>query len=164
MKKTKMINQPFESHFGNGKFTKITQDMMDTKVWEKLTLSQRGLYLELKSKFTKGPDETFNTNNISMPKGDWIKFYTSKITFDRDMDNLIELGFIRVILYQGNLRKPTIYGFSEQWKFYDTDMFRITNKDRRPKDTLTKEHKKSISDKVKKTLSNRYNPKVTKIY
>jgi hypothetical protein len=152
-KAKKIYFLPCESHYSSGKYTKITQDMMDTKAWAELTISQRGLYLILKAKVTRYRDGTYNIDDISMPKSEWIKYYTRKSTFDKDMDNLINLGFIKVILYQGNLRKPTIYGISEQWKYYKTSEFNVTDKDRRPKNIISKEHKKAISEGSKKSLA-----------
>jgi hypothetical protein len=74
------------------------------------------------------------------------------------MDHLIDLGFIRVVIYQANLRKATIYGFTDQWKKYGTEKFNVSICDKRPKDTLSKEHKKAISDGSKKSLAKRYAP------
>jgi hypothetical protein len=162
-KKNKKIHESFESSFENGRFIKFCDDMEQSIEWKELSLSQIGLYHVLKAKFTKYKDGTNNANNISFTKSEWSKYYTRKEYFDRDMDRLIELGFIKVILYQGNCRKPTIYGFSEQWKYYGTDKFKITDKDRRPKDTLSEEHKKSISRKVKENNEKRYRPKVIKL-
>lgn len=159
------LYQFFESCFENGKFTKISENMQESKAWDELSISQIGLYQVLKRKFTfNKKDGTYNTNDISMPKSEWIKYYSKKIVFDKDMDNLINLGFIKVIIYQGNLRKATIYGFTDQWKYYKTDKFNVTDKDKRPKDTLSKEHKKAISEGSKKSNAERYTQKVIELH
>jgi hypothetical protein len=155
---TKKIYEPFESYKENGRFIKWACDMQSSPAWEQLKISQIGLYLILKSKFTLVSGE-FNTNNISFPKSEWIKYYSRKPPFDKDIDALINLGFIRVIIYQANLKKPTIYGFSDQWKFYNTEEFNVTDKDRRPKNTLTKEQKKVISEGTTKSNAKRYKQK-----
>lgn len=158
-KKNKKVHEPFESYYDNGQFTKFACDMYKSNAWQELSISQIGLYHIFKSKFTRHKDGTYNTNDISLPKSEWINYYKTKAAFDRDIDTLIELGFIKVILYQGNLRKCTIYGFNDQWKYYKTDKFNITDKDKRPKNTLSEEHKKAISDKAKETNEKRYSSK-----
>lgn len=159
MAKKKINNEKFESYHDNGKFTKISCDMQESKAWKELTISQIGLYFVFKSKFTKHKDGTFNTLDISMPKNEWIKYYSRKEAFDKDMDKLIDLGFMKVVLYQGNLRKATIYGFSDKWKLYGTAEFKIQPYEKRPKDTISKEHKKAISEGSKKSLTKRYKSK-----
>ncbi len=159
MAKRKLF-EDFESCRDNGPFVKYARDMKQTKGWKELKLSQIGLYDKFKDKFTKYKDGSDNRNNISFPKSEWIKYYSRKDAFDKDIDALIERGFIKVVQYQGNLRQPTIYGFSNQWKYYGTDKFNIADKDKRPKDTLSKEHKKAIGEKAKEINAKRYNKKI----
>jgi hypothetical protein len=72
------------------------------------------------------------------------------------MDELIALGFIRVVTYQGYLSKPTIYGLSAMWKLYGQKNFVIKESEKRPTNVLSKEHKKRISDGAKAALFNRH--------
>jgi hypothetical protein len=113
---------------------KIAISMMDSKAWSELSLSQIGLYDLFKDKYTF--NDECSENNIQFPKKEWKKYYSWKPLFDRDIDNLIDLGFMRVVLY--HVGKPTVYGFSATWKYYGTDKFIITDKDRRPKGYHTK--------------------------
>lgn len=53
--------------------------------------------------------------------------------FRTDIDQLIELGFIKQIVAGWNTRTVNIYGFSSNWKLYGTEYFKIDNKDRRYK-------------------------------
>lgn len=148
----------FESQDPYDAFIRISRRMDKSKAWGELDLRQIGLMYILKSKFTKNKIGEHNGNNITFPKSEWSKYYSRKDAFDKDMDKLIELGFIKVVLYRGNMRLSTIYGFSDQWINYGTDRFIVTNKDRRPKDTLSEEHKKAIGDKAKETNEKRYKP------
>lgn len=162
MSKGKTNKQPFqkwESNHENGRYIRFADEMQESKAWKQLSISQIGLYHILKSKYSKKTDE----DDISMPKSEWIKYYSKKTPFDKAMNSLIDLGFIKVVKYQGNLRKPTIYGYSDQWKNYGTDKFNISKCDKRPKDTLTKEHKKAISEGAKKSLEKRYTPVKLKV-
>lgn len=155
-RKSKKIHQNFESRHDNGKFTKICDDMIQSKAWKQLTVSQIGLYFILKTKFTRHKDGTYNTLDISMPRSEWSQMYGRKTTFDKDIDALIEYGFIKVVLYRGNQRECTIYGFSDKWQLYGQDLFKIHPYERRPKDTLSEEHKKAIGKKAKETNAKRY--------
>lgn len=155
--RTRKVHEPFESMNTNGKFAKICADMMSSKAWKKLSLAQQGLYLLLKGKFiknnTKGTD---NRDNISLPKSEWSELYNNNYrTFSRDIDALIDVGLIRVVQYQQNLRKPTIYGFSEKWKLYGTDKFHLDINEQRPKNTLTEGHREALSKAAAATNSRR---------
>jgi len=156
-KSTRKTHEDFEGSNEQGRFTKVTLDMMQSKAWGKLSLRQVGLYLRFKSKFTKRDSTGTDTrNNISLPKDEWSLLYSTPSSYYKDLDQLIELGFIKVVTYQGYLRKPTIYGFNTAWKLYGKAGFLIKESEKRPKNIVSEEHKKSISDGSKAALSNRY--------
>ena len=134
MKKAKKVHESFESFYTNGRFLKITSDMVQSVAWDELSLMEEGLYIKFKQKYTKYKDATDNRNNITMPKNEYQKFMNMR-TFWKCTDNLIEKGFIRVIQDRWTTRESTIYGFSEQWKFYKTESFLINSQDRRHKIT-----------------------------
>lgn len=124
-KKAYSKNFAFESHNlinKNHKYTKICDDMMDSKAWEDLPMRARGLYLELKKKFvSKNGGENTNQNDISITFDDrFKKAYGSKNTLFKDVDELIENGFIKVIQHGKYARVCNIYGFSDDWKQYGT--------------------------------------------
>ena len=158
--KTKRVHESFEDINDNGKFAKICQGMMKGKAWQELTLQQRGLYLLLKDKFTKYKigDKKDNRDDISFPKSEWSNHYNTYAAYSRDIDALIERGLIRVVLWQANMRKATIYGFSDKWKLYGLSTFKLDKKELRPKNTLTKEHKEALSKKATETNKARHNP------
>jgi len=155
-KSNRKVHEDFESFSDQGRFGKITFDMMGSAAWKKLTLRQTGLYLLFKSKFTKNSKGTDSRNNLTLPKEEWSKLYKTPSCYYQDLDMLIALGFIRVVTYQGYLRKPTIYGFSTMWKLYGKDGFTIRESDKRPTNVISKEHKKRISDGAKAALSKRH--------
>jgi len=142
MKKKKLYEE-FESNRENGKFHKIADDMIKSIVWQSLSLIERALYYEFKAKFTKYKDGTTNTNDISMPRSEYTKLMNER-TFWKCVDNLIELGFLRVVESRWTTRECTIYGFSTQWKYFNTDKFKINECDRRAKRTFTKEHRENV--------------------
>lgn len=93
----------------------------------------------LKSKFTVNTKTLENNkNNISIPTKETRVLYGDNRTYIKDIDNLIECGFIRQITSGVPTMSVSIYGFSEQWKYFGTDEFKISEKDKRYK----REHKK----------------------
>ena len=130
-KRNKKLFYSFESFYENGAFTKISNDMIKSKAWKELSLRQQGLYLHLKTKFTKYKNQDTNVNNISMPKKEAKTLYGDLKTFRKDIDVLIEKGFIKQIKSGWNTRTANIYGFSDKWKLYGTDKFIIPESDKR---------------------------------
>lgn len=136
-KRGKYKHQPFESDTDYGKFTKVCDDMMLSPAWADLTLRQRGLYLELKRKYTQkrsnGVVLFHNVDNISMPKSEALTVYGTTRSFRDDIDALIAHGFIRLVQSGFNTRTVNIYGFSDRWKKYGRPDFVIpANALRRP--------------------------------
>lgn len=135
-RKNKKLFYPFESSHENGAFTKISNDMIKSKAWKELSLRQQGLYLHLKSKFTKYKNQDTNVNDISIPKKEALTLYGDLKTLRKDIDILINFGFIRQIKSGWNTRTENIYGFSDKWKLFGTDNFIIPETDKRYKPKL----------------------------
>ncbi len=142
-KKVIIQNQKWESTKARGqKFTKICDDMQESKAWKELTLRQQGLYLLLKKKYIKRPDDSDNAEDIHITNQDIKNTKLSKNSVMYDLDELINKGFIKV-KYHGKLaRKPNIYAFSDNWTKYGTDEFFIHPNDKR----LTKKNSIPFND------------------
>lgn len=153
-KQKKKLYEPFESSNTNGKFHKLADDMIKSKAWKEMTLIEKALYYEFKFKYTKHRDGTDNKNDLSMPKSEYTKLMNDR-TFGKAIDRLIDLGFIKVIECRWTTRECTIYGFSEQWKYYGTDKFNVTDKDRRVKRKLSESHRENVIKALEKTNLNR---------
>ena len=127
-KKKKPTHEKFEGTSQHGQFAKITYSMMGSKAWHSLSPSQMGLYILFKAKFRGN-----NLHNISFPRSEYkeIKTYSNQRTFYRDLDALIEAGFIIVVSSGKTTRTPNIYGLSEMWKKYGTAEFNIHHNERR---------------------------------
>ena len=141
MVKTKKIKLPtnysFESANQKYDFTKICRDMQRSKAWKELSLRQHGLYLYLKAKFTVNTRTLDNNSqDISIPSSEAKKLYGDLRTFRKDIDKLIELGFIKQNISGVPTMSVSIYGFSEKWKYYGTDKFSITKAEERYKRSL----------------------------
>ena len=141
MVKNKRIKPPtnysFESANQNYDFTKICRDMQRSKAWKELSLRQHGLYLYLKAKFTVNSRTLENNSqDISIPTSEAKKLYGDLRTFRKDIDKLIELGFIKQNISGVPTMSVTIYGLSDKWKYYGTDKFNITKAEERYKRSL----------------------------
>lgn len=136
MAKSKKLKFPtnfdFESTNQRYDFTKICKDMQKSPAWKSLNLRQRGLYLELKFKFTANP-KTLSTNadNISFTTTEAKEVYGDLRTFRGDVDALINAGLIKQIISGVPTMSANIYGFSDKWKDYGTENFFIPERDKR---------------------------------
>lgn len=125
-RKTIIQNEKWESKKSSGaKFTKICDDMQESDAWKKLTLRQHGLYLFLKRKYTKKSDGTDNASDLHITDKDKRIIGLSDNTLYKDIDALIDYGFIKLIKHGKVVHKPNIYGFSDMWREYGTDKFFI---------------------------------------
>lgn len=97
--------------------------------------------MHLKSKFTVN-SKTLNNNkdNISIPTTEVKTLYGDTRTFRHDMDKLIEYGFIRQVVSGVPTMNASIYGFIDNWKYYNTDKFYIPDTYKR----YTRKAKKSL--------------------
>lgn len=141
-KRKKSTHNSFESNTEHGRFAKITQDMMNNVAWQALTLRQRGLYLHLKSKYTQRVEHGIiinsNEKDISIPASEAKILYGDLRTFRKDMDALIECGFIDLIESGRNTRTCNIYGFSDRWKNYGKADYQVPIQFKRKKLANTK--------------------------
>ncbi|MHB0977716.1 MAG: hypothetical protein ACYC1U_11110 [Candidatus Aquicultorales bacterium] len=103
---------PFESKTKSGRFTKIVNDMLESKAWYDLTASEKELYLHMKQKFNGS-----NARDISFTHEEGERLM-AKRTFRKSVKRLIELGFIDLIENWPYSMRPNIYGFSDRWKEY----------------------------------------------
>lgn len=86
----------------------------------------------MKSKFTVNKKTLKNNkDDISIPTSEAKKLYGDLRTFRKDIDKLIEFGFIKQVISGVPTMSINIYGFSEKWKDYGTNIFFIPQSDKR---------------------------------
>lgn len=125
----------FETKNQKKGFIKIHRDMVMSKAWKKLTTRQVGLYFIFKSKFTINHGDS-NKDNIMLTTKEISPYYKGNMeAFRKDVDTLIEYGFIRQISSGYINKTPSIYGFSNKWSLYGTKDFKIQDNERRYKRT-----------------------------
>jgi len=119
--------KPFEKDVtsADNHHIRITRSMLSSNAWKTLTVHSRVLYMEMKSKYTGG-----NENDISFTYKEALEIMNDR-TFTKCIDQLIDLGFIKLLEQNWTLRKPNIYGFSDQWKYYGTDKFNVRSRVKR---------------------------------
>ena len=114
--KRKLYFQPFESRKPSGSFVSITDDLMKSEAWKSLKAEPRALYLELKSKYKpeKGKNGTivdFRKERVTLPESEWKRLFGHYNTFRKNLDILIERGFIEKVQSGQNTRRPNLYWF-----------------------------------------------------
>ena len=119
--------KPFEKNVrsADNHHVRITRNMMESKAWKELTVHSRVLYMEMKAKYNGT-----NDNDISYTYTEGTELM-SKLTFTKSMDQLIELGFIKIVSQGWNVREPNIYGFHDMWLHYGTKAFEVKPRSKR---------------------------------
>ena len=135
MGRKRIVNESFEtSQCRSYNFIALYHDMTGSKAWKKLTGKDIQLYIQMRQKHqrrvTKGVIHDSNANNISMPKAEYLQFMQQR-TFEKCIDHLIELGFVKTVKNRYDTRECNIYGFSDMWKKYGTKDFVIRPEYRR---------------------------------
>lgn len=146
MGKRKVSYQPksFETS-GKNSFTSIYGDMLASEAFRDLTDRQKVLYLYAKSRYygqtTKAKERLFQAfTDLTLP-GDISTFFSltaGNVTKDfglydknhlsyfyRDLAELIRHGFIRCVACGAKGKVASIYQYSDKWKKWGTDDFRI---------------------------------------
>lgn len=117
--------RPFEGPGIRGKHLRITNFMMESAAWKDLTIHSIALYVHIKAKFNYS-----NEDNISFTYAEGERLM-NKRTFTKSIDQLIDLGFIKIVRQGWTTREPNIYGFSDQWQRYGLEELKISSRSKR---------------------------------
>lgn len=139
-KKSKYEKKRFESSGSNNDVSANIYDSMITSLaYQELSSKQRDLYTHCKLQLYRvsekqRPDKNDPTK-FHFNKYLWCrkyKLYTEGRgeSFTRDMDALIEKGFIRCVFSGKAARIKSVYQFSHKWQDYGTDRFEILPNER----------------------------------
>lgn len=116
----------FEALGSSDRHLRLTQSMMLSKAWGELSCHSITLYVHMKLKFNYK-----NEDDISFTYAEGKKLMSER-TFMKSIEQLIDLGFIKIVRQGWTSREPNIFGFSDQWKHYGTDKFNVVPKRKRP--------------------------------
>lgn len=132
-KKNTYVKKTFESNGAkNDTSANIYESMLLSPSWHDLSSMQRVLYLCCKSQLYseyKKPIEN-NRKSFTMNRYKWLekyKIYTDANagSFYKDMEALINHGFIKCIWSGAIARQKSIYEFSDKWQIWDTPQFKV---------------------------------------
>ncbi|URZ02734.1 hypothetical protein [Clostridium felsineum] len=123
----KITYESFETK-GNSNFAAMYFDMLNSQAWQSLRGNSIKVYMFMRSKYkrkiVKEKIVSTNREDISISYKDTG---LGQKAFEKAIDELIATGFIKVNQYkpQGGFKKIIIYGFNDQWKYYNTLRFQI---------------------------------------
>lgn len=117
----------FESHTKKGKHLRIADNMMESAAWQELSVYAEHVYLRMKKKFNYR-----NADDISLTYKEGMLKMT-KARYTAALDELIDHGFIKIMDGGWTVQKATIFSFSDQWRYYGTDKFKVAPRPKRIK-------------------------------
>lgn len=138
-KKKKKVPHPWESAepYSEKFFAMIYESMLCSDAWKSLSANQKALYITCKSQgFKQNEKKDFdddvkeNPRYFTMNRHKYVKVYrlyndNNQNGFIRDMDALIEHGFVECVISGKATRTKSLYRFSQMWVNYGTDSFYI---------------------------------------
>ena len=107
----------------------IYVSMLLSPAWIDLSAQQQRLYLYCKAQYYAEKTKPMgNPEYFTMNQSKWAELYqiykrSNAASFYRDMEALIEHGFIRCVECGSTTRTKTIYAYSSLWQQYGTDSF-----------------------------------------
>jgi len=137
--KQKSNTLPYQTTKEGDRLTPIFWQMMEGKAWGELSGNDIKIYLYMAKKVTTvySMHQVVSTNkdDITVPRKEYrgedlTQKWIIKLgvgTFNDGVDNLINLGFVKVNGYKflrGN-KRVIIYGMNEMWVHYGTSKFHI---------------------------------------
>lgn len=109
----------------------IYMSMLLSSAWCELSAQQQRLYMYCKAQYYAQKDKPGgNPEYFTMNQSKWCDMYglykkNNAAAFYRDMEALIEYGFIRCVECGSTTRTKSVYGFSDMWQHYGTEAFNV---------------------------------------
>jgi len=126
--KKKANFQTFESTKTNDKYFRIADSMFTSIPWKLSSIYAHEVYLHMKHKYNTSVSKGVKSkDNISLTYTE-IKAVMNSRTFTKAIDELIEYGFIELNILGRFSRTCNIYGFSDMWRFYGDENFKIVRR------------------------------------
>lgn len=128
-----------EKFKGYGTYSTINKKMMKSEIGLLLYQHPRSYAMfnffnnQYECKFDKKNKKLVSSNkdNLCYTEKQYKSHGITKRIFDKNIDNLIEWGLIKIIKYRFETRECTIYGMSEMWLNWGTKDFKIEECDKR---------------------------------
>ena len=109
----------------------IYMSMLTSDAWRELSAKQQVLYIYCKAQYYgEKTKATGNPLAFTMNQSKWRDLYglykkNDEKSFYRDIAALIEKGFIVCLESGATTRTKSIYAFSDKWRQYGTEAFKI---------------------------------------
>lgn len=133
MSKKKQVYQKktFESTgVGNDTSANIYMSMLMSKAWQQLSKNAQVLYLYCKAQYyaekqkpkpiVRQLSETEQKMCFTMNRSKWLNLYciykSDNGQFNKDMKQLIDNGFVKIVELGSTTRTKNIYMFSDEWQ------------------------------------------------
>ena len=131
-RRRKYLPKTFESTNENRKkseaFASIYSSMMTSEAFISLTARQKTLYLYCKLQYYA--ESPRGEPEFTMNQGKWCGKYQlyakgNAQAFYKDMEALINHGFVDCIYQGGAMHRKNRYKLSDRWRLYGTDKFEV---------------------------------------
>lgn len=121
-----------------GTFTGLYASQIQSPAFRDLSPRQQILFVHMRlQEHTKDhPPAEFGPYTFYFPRKLWrdlLKLYDHDERFYRDVDGLIEKGFVDCVSSGYLTKEKSVYRFSERWKVYGTDGYTVPANVRRMK-------------------------------
>lgn len=137
-KRKQYTPKEFESakHGKQEPFSAIYLSMLMSNAWNELTAKQRELYLYCKLQLHADkralPAEDIKKGHFTFNQYKWREKYKlykpGNNGFYRDMDALINCGFVDCIRQGAQKKEKNVYRFSDRWQHYGTEHYKVPAK------------------------------------
>ena len=109
----------------------IYMSMLLSEAWMDLTATQQRLYLYCKAQYYAEKKKPYDDRKcFTMNQSKWSKLYrlykeSNAKGFYRDMEALIDHGFIKCVFSGAISHQKSVYRFSSMWQNYGTPAFEV---------------------------------------
>ena len=151
--------KPFESTgISTDTSANIYMSMLTSPAWRELTAKQQILYLYCKAQYyaekRKPPTEDHPTGSekfFTMNKSKWCGLYglyagSNQKAFYRDVEALIEKGFLACVRSGKTTRTKSVYAYSSKWRDYGSETFEIEPREMTPSMLVKRQNKKATAN------------------
>ena len=138
-RKTPYVKELYESTgASNDTSANLYISMLTSAAWRALTAKQQVLYLCCKAqRYAEKRKPLDDDRNFTMNRSKWCHLYGlyndgNHMAFYRDMEALIEKGFVVCVESGQNTRTKSVYAYSSMWRHYGTSAFEVPLRDMTP--------------------------------
>jgi len=124
-------------------YVKLDDRMTDSAAWTSLTFGAVWVYIELRKSFDykKG-----GNSHLVLPYSK-VTWKMNSCTFRKKIQELINKGFIKVVMPGGLMNNPTVYALSNRWEMISREI--VHKEGREARKAFKKNHPQEIPQSIK---------------